>query len=382
MRSIAGLLATLFGAAALDAQSPSALPVWRLVEEYRVDGNQHELTTVNHIVQARNGDVFITQQRDNQIRVFSGAGQPIRAIGRKGQGPGEFEWLSAIGFVGDTLFATDNQLRRISLFASDGKLIRSFSVAPPPRDPGASASGAQQLFIMPAKLMPNNRGYGEPVVAVRDLEALKLPRPIYAVDWTGKPIRQIALLSRTSTTLVIPTNGGMIMRSQPFSDDTQYAFAPSGERVAIIEWSAASRTITVVDIALGGDTIGRRAIPYAPQRIPARVVDSAVGVVQKLVAARNAQTDARQHFHLPDNFPAVTSALMENDGTLWLRTSPVTERSGRYLIVSPRGQIIGTVDVPATTTLQSITGGAWATVLDEDDVPSVVRYRIERTVRR
>ena len=48
-----------------------ASPAWRLVEELRIDGNTHELTTIGPVVQSRTGNVFVTQWRDPVIRVFS-----------------------------------------------------------------------------------------------------------------------------------------------------------------------------------------------------------------------------------------------------------------------------------------------------------------------
>ena len=55
------------------------------------------------------------------VTVFSLDGQPLRRIGRAGQGPGDIQWSAfGLGWIGDTLWVAD--LNRIQLFTTDERV--------------------------------------------------------------------------------------------------------------------------------------------------------------------------------------------------------------------------------------------------------------------
>ncbi len=73
------------------------------------------------------GHVHLAEASDCTIKVFGVDGRFFRAIGRKGQGPGEFERISFLGFGPDgRLLVTDSHARRTSLFDPEGDFIGSY----------------------------------------------------------------------------------------------------------------------------------------------------------------------------------------------------------------------------------------------------------------
>ncbi|MGE3618532.1 MAG: 6-bladed beta-propeller, partial [Gemmatimonadales bacterium] len=57
------------------------------------DPNDPEgLSQVKGLHVTERGDVWILEASTYDIRVFDSTGRPVRRIGRKGQGPGEFLW--------------------------------------------------------------------------------------------------------------------------------------------------------------------------------------------------------------------------------------------------------------------------------------------------
>jgi hypothetical protein len=60
---------------------------------------------------------------DRQIRVYDEAGTLLRRIGGAGEGPGEFGGSPSFGVVGDTVWAYDGRLERITLFDRRGNLL-------------------------------------------------------------------------------------------------------------------------------------------------------------------------------------------------------------------------------------------------------------------
>ena len=77
-------------AAPLGGQSA---PAWRLVREVSFGGSgdaASELSDIRGFEVSKNGNVLVLDYKSQNIRVFAPSGQFIKAIGRKGQGPGEF----------------------------------------------------------------------------------------------------------------------------------------------------------------------------------------------------------------------------------------------------------------------------------------------------
>jgi hypothetical protein len=68
------------------------------------------------------GYLYIVDNMNHRIQVFSENGNFIRTIGRKGQGPGEFLNPTDIYIKGETLYISDTGNRRIQIFSRSGEL--------------------------------------------------------------------------------------------------------------------------------------------------------------------------------------------------------------------------------------------------------------------
>ncbi|MBP6772330.1 MAG: 6-bladed beta-propeller [Gemmatimonadaceae bacterium] len=81
----------------------------------------------NATVDAR-GRMYVYDSNDGQIRQYAPDGKFVRNIGRKGKGPGEYEWVFGMDIADDSLLTTfDLNNARVSYFAPDGKLRTSFT---------------------------------------------------------------------------------------------------------------------------------------------------------------------------------------------------------------------------------------------------------------
>lgn len=66
--------------------------------------------------------IYVSDYQDAMIKVFDPQGRFVRAIGRKGQGPGEFQGISSMEFLPDgRLLVFDIRSRRTSLFDRTGR---------------------------------------------------------------------------------------------------------------------------------------------------------------------------------------------------------------------------------------------------------------------
>jgi len=85
---------------------------------------------INGLAVAPDGSVFLAQQRAHTIHKFDGSGRLVKSFGRRGQGPGDFQFPQHLSILdGKHLVVGEHAAgRRISLFDLDGgfvKLVRT-----------------------------------------------------------------------------------------------------------------------------------------------------------------------------------------------------------------------------------------------------------------
>ena len=74
--------------------------------------------------------IYVSDRKETHIKVFDKDGVYLMTIGRKGQGPGEFERISGMQITHQKeLLVFDMRTRRISFFTVDGKLIETLSIS-------------------------------------------------------------------------------------------------------------------------------------------------------------------------------------------------------------------------------------------------------------
>jgi len=74
-----------------------------------------------------NENIYISEIKDQVIKVFGSDGKCIKTIGAKGSGPGEFKSVSYLAVAKDgKLVVMDRTSRRTSFFDSSGRFLKSF----------------------------------------------------------------------------------------------------------------------------------------------------------------------------------------------------------------------------------------------------------------
>ncbi len=120
------------GSSPARAPDPFAqLPVWTLAAQPdlrigRFDGPP-EYTFAGVMAAALTGDTLlvVADGGANEIRLYDLDGTFVRAIGRPGSGPGEFETIGPIAVGEGLVSAWDYQLHRVTTFRLDGELVRT-----------------------------------------------------------------------------------------------------------------------------------------------------------------------------------------------------------------------------------------------------------------
>lgn len=78
---------------------------------------------ISDMAVSSDGRIYVADSYAQRIAAFSPTGQYIRAFGRSGRGPGEFQNLSRLWSSGDTVLAEDITAQRFSAFDSTGTVL-------------------------------------------------------------------------------------------------------------------------------------------------------------------------------------------------------------------------------------------------------------------
>ncbi|MGQ0767022.1 MAG: 6-bladed beta-propeller [Gemmatimonadota bacterium] len=362
----------------LRAQPPA---VWRLVPEARVEGEtgHYEFTRILAVVPVADGSVYVADARVQDIRAFDGSGKYRFTVGRAGGGPGEFTRLQSVGLIGDTLWTTDTNLRRVTLFALDGSVLATV-----PRDPvdraGASGGGATVNVL---GVLPDGMAWGEPGRGPQALAGPELPRDILRMSRGGRVSDTLAVVSTRNTIVSFTDGTEIVFGMQRFSDAPLTIVAPSVRRLYVIDRSVTASTrnasFRVLAISTSGDTLWTRSYRYAARRLAKQAADSFVKSLERSFRGAGA-TDAqvRNAAFTPNYRAPVSSAFAAADGTLWLRREE-DRPNVEYWVIAPDGTLAGSVTIARNITLSAASASSvWGVESDADDVQRVVRYRLTK----
>ena len=100
-----------------------------ILEQELVIGNEKTdveiFSQISDIKEDKEGNIYIVDKKNHEIKVFSNEGKFIRIIGRKGEGPAEFNEPESIGFLDGKILVSDTQNKRFQIFEKNGDFIKS-----------------------------------------------------------------------------------------------------------------------------------------------------------------------------------------------------------------------------------------------------------------
>jgi len=370
-------LALLFGlpVTPLAAQAPAR---WTLSAELRI-GEDGDIawSRIAHVAPAPDGGVVVAEAMPPMVYRFDARGTLLHRVGRQGAGPGEYQMIGGVGFVGDTLWVSDARQRRIVLFDAAGRpagLLSGF-------DRVAMGPG---VTVWPGRLLSGDRALSMTETnsaSIASGEATRLPHVLLTrrgqvrdtIAWTAFGNSQLALaLSSTQR----------MFTAQPFSDGPLVSMATTAERAYIVDrrapTAARGATYGITAVRFTGDTLWSRRYPFEPVALPRTAVDSAIQRMSLVVGGQQVPAaTVREALYAPPFRTPFGQALAATDGSLWLRRGDAVAKP--YWVHDPSGTLVATVDVPTRVTLYAVNGDvAWGVELDADDVPTIVRYRVRR----
>lgn len=355
-------------------------PSLTLTRDLRIDGNVAVLAPIDHLAAGRDGVIAVSQWQAGAVRFFSRDGSPLAAVGRRGDGPGEFRSVSGLGFRGDTLWVYDGSRHRLTFISPEQKVLRTMAPVatanPRPADAAripevrvgkvdaVYADGSVQAIVRAAK-REDARTFDPTIVRHARVTVDGIVNRIIAAYPEGRS---------SFYTLVGGGAGGEF----PFSIASFYGVSPDGSRTALVTPvvdGPNAPTVEVVMLGATGDTVYSRRYPFTGVPIPKAVADSTIAARSR-VFSTEVRAEYRRQAYVPPVYPPIEGIVVGRDSTLWLRQRR-TAQGSPYLVLGPRGDVVGSVVLPANVTIKAADrSSVWGLEVDEFDVPSIVRFRI------
>jgi len=362
-----------------DRESGDTVSHHHLVEELRI-GNESEpayqLTAISQIA-VRDGAVYVRQQGQQEIRTFGFDGRHVRNIGRHGAGPGEFTGLESIGVLADTLWAFDGDLQRITLFRTDGSVIETIPVT----TTASLGSDGRRYFPYPKVLTDDGAVLGFGGWFGSDVASgVTTSEPLLLMSRSGETRDTLGWVPLGNDHLILRTDRRTMYRTQPFTDAPIKEYGATAGRIYVVEQAdpadPAAAVVRVTSLRATGDTAWSAAVPYLPTPLSRSRVDSVRTALLNGLGAIFPRDVIERALYVPAYRAPITAALATEDGALWLRWDDQT-RSGIYSVIGPDSRLVSEVNVEPGIHLRWVSGDvAWGERVDDNDVPTLVRYRI------
>lgn len=326
--------------------------------------------------------VYVLDAQARQVRVFDSAGEYVRTLGGRGEGPGEFRSAEAIALLPDgRLVVRDSGRNRVHVFGPGAGDIDHW-----PYDAGNSGSDA------PLHTDADGRTY----VLTRDLSRplTDFARHIIVLGPDGTHLDTVPEPSSNHDQAVVTASGGSGTYTSrvPFSPAFAWTVHPSGHFLTGVS--------STYRIDLAGDD-GVLRIERATNPVPVSDAEREYERNDVMRYMRGGYPDWSWNGPpIPDHKPYFKALLTGRDGRIWVRLStagqpvenedhdpddpwsdPVTwPEPMRYDVFEPDGTYLGVVRAPdefMRFRLPVFDGDhVWAVTRDELDVERVVRYRI------
>jgi hypothetical protein len=286
------------------------------------------------------GNIYILDRKAVHIKVFDRQGNFVRVIGKKGQGPGEFQNLSAFQVTPQQqIIVCDTRSRRVLLFKLDGQFLRELS------------AGKMWMFNQ-AKADSKGNIVGSHTVMDREPKT-ELVRfnanlePIFTI--ASVPIARYPVFNPYFPLLYFEvTAEGNVL----WGITTEYEFR-------------------IVDP--DGKIIKKILKDYDPEKLTQEDRDKRA---KEIWGDQGSPSDVRAEW--PANFPAFQDFIMDDRGWLFVRPYSKTkeEKGAFYDIFDTEGRYIARVLLPARIRLIK-DGKVYTIEEDLDGLPSVKRYSFE-----
>jgi len=309
------------------------------------------------------GHIFYANWQSRTIDEFSGDSL-VQQMGRKGKGPGEFQYIEGICVRGHKLYVMDGGLLRISVFDTRrGKLSKTINLKKlsSPTKHGAMPGGInvtygnQPEFILDYTI-PYSPGTSD----------IKRTQKFVLMNASGKVLKNPVIKVPADQRYVNDTGSSIMVGPLPFGRKAVVRLSPDNH--FYYGWTD---SLAIQVYAMDGTLKGTIRHPVKKQKVTHTDIDTVLNRFGK-----NYRKQLR-NAHFAKTFPAFENLLIDSGGRLWVKTHTTDMSVVQWLILNKKGKKEGSVYLPADLSVKKIRHGyLYATRNASNGVPLIVRYKI------
>jgi len=316
------------------------------------------------------GNVYVMDFSDNNIKVFGASGKFLKLIGRKGQGPGEFNMPIDIVFAKDRLIVWDMGNDRLCALTISGGFIKSENAA-------AFSGRPYKVEALPT---------GEIILETEKTYFNEPDRPqdhFLEILTPGLQIKNKIFSQAVLRNKYMRIGGQLFNLPQPFCPDIYWDISPSGN---IAVGFSGKYEVTFYD-KQGVEAL-RFSHPYNPVKVTAEDEKSffdGMSYTTGTGVKRGAPDHIVKNTTFPKFKPAFNALIVDSDGNTLVHTYRKSkEEIYRYFdAFDPQGKFIASVhvegDVPFPVQFRKsriVDGCFWLIKYSSDELPHIIKYRI------
>ena len=311
----------------------------------------------------RAGRILVGDSQEYGIYVFSASGEMLAKIGSEGEGPGEFSSIGAIRIgPADTLFAFDYYPDRITAFEPGSyRYAYDFTVA----DDSAGNGPGEFIGAVPSGFLftfddPFDPGADQPDRILR----------ARLVDWKGRIVDGLEVQLAAPKRMHVPLGNSVSLFSRvPFNRTPVFRRGPDG-----LLYSGTTDSISIAISAADGSLQGNISVRLEPAPVTG---DDIRAYMERYEADEVDPVRSHPLFDVHKTKPAYSTFVVDDIRRVWLQMpqGDADSTSVRWILVDSDSRPIGDAMLPASATLEAVTGGRAYTVHDAD-VQTLVVYEI------
>jgi hypothetical protein len=340
------------------------------------------LSRVRNPFYLSDGRIVLANAESNELRVYDAKGTYLRAIGRSGDGPGEFRGIEKITrLAGDTI-AVFHGRSDISLFTGTGTFIRRLSMPRPTDGNGRPTSLTNALLmlnggarlVMTAPMRPSVGTVGTRFDA-------KAEHTLVALD--NSIIHELGNLPFMES--IVEKDGAryvwLCATEITASNGTSF-YLGYGTEYSIRRYSSRGKLEQII----------RRA--WTPQKLRKSDIETFLNEWLLRWSKKPGPERERDRADMLDDpyaqlLPAFSAMIVDNTGKLWVRSpKPIDAAVAGFLtdysigpsvwsVFGADGRWLGDVTMPARFTPTDIGSDfVLGVARDDDGVPTVARYKL------
>ncbi len=339
-----------------------------LSEDLRVSETENYfIGSIQDLDVTTDGRMVVLDGEAAHLKVLRPDGSLLDTLGRRGQGPGEFQRPTTVEVArGDSIYVFDAGPERLTVFtlSPSPSMSRSVAIAREQGSRGTDAWG----FLRTVRMLGDSLAARFWPYYARE-EGYRQPAPVIWRSMSDEGVLGDTLLRERRAHISISFDGqGVGIEALPFDRKTVAAPGPNGRL-----YHGWTDSLQINATAPDGATEVIAHVPTEPVPVTAADRDSALTPIER--------ADLREQFAdaIPQTQPAFMDLVVADDGRLWVQRPADGPDAGTvaWWVLDPKTKTTHEVQLPANANLEVVRDGkAYGTTTTETGAPAVVRYTI------